>query len=54
MIKATHIYKTYGSLEVLKGVDIQVEKGEVVAIVGPVGSRKNHVAPYFGYFRHDE
>ena len=34
MIKGTNIYKSYGSLQVLRGVDIEVEKGEIVSIVG--------------------
>ena len=34
MIKATRIFKTYGTLAVLKGVDLHIQEGEVVSIVG--------------------
>ncbi|MBQ0070282.1 MAG: amino acid ABC transporter ATP-binding protein [Spirochaetales bacterium] len=40
MLKATGISKTFGTLEVLKKVDIAVEKGDVIAILGPSGSGK--------------
>ena len=41
MLTAQEIYKRYGTIEVLKGVDIQVKSGEIVSIVGPSGSGKS-------------
>lgn len=41
MIKFEDIYKSFGSLEVLKGIDLEIKKGEVVCIVGPSGSGKS-------------
>ena len=41
MVKLEGIQKRFGSLEVLKGVDIEVAKGEVVCILGPSGSGKS-------------
>ncbi|WP_195988945.1 amino acid ABC transporter ATP-binding protein [Clostridium sp. D53t1_180928_C8] len=41
MIYAEGIKKSYGDFEVLKGIDIEVNKGEVVAIIGPSGSGKS-------------
>ena len=43
MIKVEDIHKSFGSLEVLKGVDLQVAKGEVVSIVGASGAGKTTV-----------
>jgi len=40
MIKATNIYKRFGDLEVLKGVDIDIQKGEIISIVGSSGAGK--------------
>ena len=41
MIRLEGIHKRFGALEVLKGVDLHVQKGEVVCILGPSGSGKS-------------
>jgi polar amino acid transport system ATP-binding protein len=41
MIKADKIYKRFHKLEVLKGISLEIQKGEVVAIIGPSGSGKS-------------
>ena len=40
MIRANSIYKTFNGLEVLKGIDININKGEIVTITGPSGAGK--------------
>lgn len=40
-IKATNIWKKFNNLEVLKGIDIEVNEGEVVAVIGPSGGGKS-------------
>lgn len=41
MIKAENVHKSFGKLEVLKGIDMEVVKGEVVVLVGVSGSGKS-------------
>lgn len=41
VLQAIDIHKNFGSLEVLHGVSLQVQKGEVIAIIGPSGSGKS-------------
>ena len=48
MIFAENIYKYYGDVEVLKGVNLQIKKGEIVAIVGPSGAGKTTILQILG------
>ena len=41
MIEVRDLHKSFGSLEVLKGVNCSVEKSEVVCVIGPSGSGKS-------------
>ena len=41
MIKITNLHKQYDELEVLKGIDLEVPKGEVLSVIGSSGSGKS-------------
>ena len=48
MIQLHGITKSFGSLQVLRGIDLQVNRGEVVAIVGPSGAGKTTLLQIMG------
>ena len=48
MITVSNITKSFGSLQVLKGIDLHIEKGKVVSIVGPSGAGKTTLLQIMG------
>ncbi len=48
MLKALNIKKSYGKLDILKGVDLEVQQGEIVSIVGASGAGKSSLLNILG------
>ncbi|MBQ4027327.1 MAG: amino acid ABC transporter ATP-binding protein, partial [Bacteroidales bacterium] len=48
IITARDLHKSFGSLEVLKGVDVSVDKGEVLSVVGASGAGKTTLLQILG------
>ena len=48
MIEIKNIHKSFGQLEVLKGIDLSIKKGEIVSIVGPSGAGKTTLLQIIG------
>ena len=49
MIQLENVHKSFGKNEVLKGIDLHIEKGQVVVIIGPSGSGKSTVLRTMNY-----
>lgn len=48
MIELTHITKSFGTLQVLKGIDLHINDGEIISIVGPSGAGKTTLLQIIG------
>ena len=47
------IHKSFDKLEVLQGINMQVRRGEVVAVIGPSGGGKSTLYAFFSFLRHN-
>lgn len=54
MIKITNLNKSFGELKVLKNIDLEVRKGEVIAIIGPSGTGKSTLLRCINYLEQPE
>ena len=48
MIDVSGVTKSFGALQVLKGIDLHINKGEIVSIVGPSGAGKTTLLQIIG------
>jgi lipoprotein-releasing system ATP-binding protein len=48
MLKATDLKKSYGSLQILKGIDLEIQQGEIISIVGSSGAGKTTLLQLLG------
>jgi len=39
LLELKDLHKSFGSLEVIKGIDLEIDKGDILVIIGPSGSR---------------
>ncbi len=53
MVRVQGLYKRFGSLEVLRGIDLEVGRGEVLCIIGPSGSGKSTLLRCIAYLEED-
>ena len=54
MIRIQNLHKSFGDLNVLKGIDLEVKKGEVVSIIGPSGTGKSTLLRCLNYLERPE
>ena len=54
MIKIENLHKSFGKLEVLKGIDLEVKKGEIVVIIGSSGTGKSTLLRCLNYLEKPE
>ena len=54
MIKIRDLHKSFGTLDVLKGIDLEVKEGEIVTIIGPSGSGKSTLLRSINYLERPE
>ena len=43
LLELKDLHKSFGSLEVIKGIDLEIDKGDILVIIGPSGSGKSTV-----------